>query len=149
MNDRLTPRQLAFLSAALRHVADAEHLLAQGAHQSQDQAWHLAGFGPECAKKACVDDGMLDRVLGHDLGMDAEPMLEWGLALDPRASRYGLVGWPKRRPILESWTPNHRYDATGAHTGTRVAELVALAREVVGRIQADLWADGRLSGKEP
>lgn len=92
---------------------------------------------------------MFDKVLGHNLGMDAEPMLEWGLALDPRASRYDLVGWPKRTPLLAAWTPNHRYDVTGTHIGAQAAELVVLARELVGRVQADLWADGRISGREP
>ncbi len=51
----MTPRQLDLLSAARRHIADAEHLLAHGAHRSEDQAWHLAGFGPESVRKACLE----------------------------------------------------------------------------------------------
>lgn len=36
------------ISAALRHVRDAEQLLTS----SPDQAWHLADFGPECIRKS-------------------------------------------------------------------------------------------------
>ena len=38
------------VSAALRHARDAEWL----AHRSPDQAYHLAGYAPECARKATV-----------------------------------------------------------------------------------------------
>ena len=44
----MNPEQVRLLSAARRHITDAEHLLEPGLHQSQDQAWHLAGFAPEC-----------------------------------------------------------------------------------------------------
>jgi len=143
----MTPRQLAFISAALRHVEDAEHLLTSGSHRSEDQAWHLAGFGPECVRKACLEDRALDRALGHNLAADTEHLLEWGLSLDPHASRYGLVGWAGA-PQLADWDPTHRYDRTGTHVGDPVAALVASARNLVHRVHADLWADGRITGRE-
>ncbi len=46
-----------FVSAALRHTRDAEHLVAHGEHASRDQAWHLAGFAHECARKSLIREG--------------------------------------------------------------------------------------------
>lgn len=144
----LTPEQLELLSAARRHVADAEFLLSSGAHSSPDQAWHLAGFGPECLRKACLEDRALDRAIGHDLGPDAEALLDWGLSLDPHAWRYDLAGWSGRAPCLGEWRPDHRYERTGTRRPDDVSELVQAARTFLDRVQADLWADGRVSGSE-
>lgn len=47
------PAELKLLSAALRHLRDAEHLAdASNLHGSLDQAYHLAGFGPDCRYQA-------------------------------------------------------------------------------------------------
>lgn len=145
----MTPDQLELLSAAGRHVADAEHLLSTGSHQSQDQAWHLAGFGPECLRKACLGDRAFDRTLGHELGPRAEALLDWGIALDPYAWRYDLSGWSEREPRLAEWRPAHRYEGTGTRSGQAVTDLVDAARSFLERVRADLWADGRISGREP
>ncbi len=147
----MEPRQLGLLSAARRHVRDAEHLLAEGPGRSPDQAWHLAGFGPECVRKACLADDLLDKALGHDLGEAADALLEWGLALDPHAARYHLDGWVDSYPVLSKWKPSHRYDRTGAHDDRdgSVTGLVQAARALVDRVVADLWADGRITGREP
>lgn len=144
----MTPHQLDLLSAASRHVADAEHLLSAGANQSEDQAWHLAGFGPECLRKACLEDRNLDRALGHELGPQGEALLDWGIALDPQAWRYDLANWSSRQPRLAEWRPDHRYERTGTRTGLPVNELVGAARDFLDRVRADLWADGRISGRE-
>ena len=56
-------RRASFISAALRHTRDAEHLLASGPHRSLDQAFHLAGFGPECARKACLSESWADKTI--------------------------------------------------------------------------------------
>lgn len=89
---RLKQRQLDFLSAALRHMRDAEHLLGPGEHTSLDQAYHLSGFGPECARKATLSRGSLDKALGH-LGEDGnDETLEIALVMDAGAARYRLRG---------------------------------------------------------
>lgn len=144
----MRPEQTTLLSAALRHVADAEHLLEEGPHHSPDQAWHLGGFGPECVRKACLEDEALYRVLGHDLGQRAEALLDWGVSLDPHASRYDLGDWAARTHVLEDWSPQHRYERTGARTAGVASDLVAAARALVDRVHGDLWADGRITGRD-
>jgi len=62
----LSPKRTALVSAALRHVDDAQALLAV----SPVQAFHLAGFGPECARKAALtvpgaSQGTMDKAIGH------------------------------------------------------------------------------------
>lgn len=139
----LTHGQRRLQSAAVRHVRDAERLL-QGEGLSPDQAWHLAGYGPECARKACLEEAILDKVMGHDLGAEGEILLEWWIPLDPAAWRYRLDGWASHAPILARWSPVHRYEATGTRAGEPVRELTAAAARRVLGVLADLWADGRL-----
>ena len=135
----MTPDQVALLSAAIRHVRDAEALLAA----SPDQAWHLAGFGPECARKACLSERWADKALGHQLGLVAEPALATAIALDARAARYRLDAWSSNWPSFTAWTPEGRYHRTGAHAPAAPA-LVGEARAAVDRVVCDLWADGAL-----
>jgi hypothetical protein len=55
MPEPLDKHAVDLLSAALRHVRDAEHLATPNhSGYSPDQAHHLAGFGPECAQKATL-----------------------------------------------------------------------------------------------
>jgi hypothetical protein len=139
----LTDRQRALLSAAARHVRDAERLLVV-TPTSPDQAWHLAGFGPECVRKACLEDAILDLALGHDLGPQGEVLLEWWIPLDPSAWRYHLAGWAQHTPRLAEWNPSHRYESTGTRFGGPVRELTERARQLLDGVVADLWSDGRL-----
>jgi hypothetical protein len=143
VND-LSPRQVSLLSAAVRHVADAERLLAPPP-SSPDQAWHLAGYGPECARKACIDEEILDRTLRHGWGSQGEVLLEWWIPLDPAAWRYRLGGWAERAPRLADWSPSHRYERTGTRGDAPARELTTSAGALVDAVVADLWADGRLS----
>lgn len=138
----MTPAQLDLLSAAIRHVRDAERLLAPGAGQSVDQAWHLAGFGPECVRKACLADRALDRPLGHDLGEAADALLDLAVGLDPHAMRYRLLGRADQAPQLAGWRPDARYERTGQRAPAAVAPGVHAAAALVDRVVADLWADG-------
>jgi hypothetical protein len=139
----MKPAQKAAVSAALRHIRDAEALLPA----SPDQSWHLAGFGPECIRKACLVDRMFDKVLGHDWGTASEEMLEIALSLDPHAARYHLSGWTTAEPVLGRWRPSHRYDRTGAHAHESAA-LVQAAGRLVGQVHAQLWMDGALTQVE-
>ncbi|MBM4060397.1 MAG: hypothetical protein FJ265_04755 [Planctomycetes bacterium] len=134
------------LSAALRHIRDAEHLAAQGAHESLDQAFHLAGYGPECARKAVLSDRTFDRAIGHGVQRAAELALRFALAADPAARRYDLEDWSSAYPELANWSEQSRYERTGTRAVTVVNPLLAEARSITDRITYSLWADGRLAG---
>lgn len=123
-----------------RHVRDAERLLSH----SPDQSWHLAGFGPECARKACLDDPWLDRVLGHDFTDASDAVLDIALALDVRASRYRLTDILQRHPALASWNVGSRYERTGTRSKKSAGELVDQAAQLTWRLAAELWMDGRV-----
>src|SRR5215212_4601191 len=92
------------LSAAIRHLRDAEFLASVAApDRSLDQAFHLAGFAPECARKAALPRSTFDKAIGHGTTDASELSLEWALAHDPRARRYriDLVKWAARYPALK------------------------------------------------
>src|SRR5689334_9632843 len=105
--------RLELLSAAIRHLRDAQ-LLASIAppDRSLDQAFHLAGFAPECARKATLSRPMFDRAIGHGTTEASELALEWALAHDPRARRYGIDmdEWSARYPELKVWNEGVRYE---------------------------------------
>lgn len=137
----------SLISAALRHVRDAEHLLAPGLHRSVEQALHLAGFGPECARKGCVDEGIADKALGHDIAGADDSVVNLLLALDPSASRYGFDGHARQLPLrAKHWTADCRYMATGEPRLREeiVSAVVEEARAFVDSRVADLWCDGAL-----
>lgn len=140
----MTDPQIALLSAALRHTRDAEALL----NSSPDQAWHLAGFGPECARKAALSERWADKAVGHQLGALAEGVLETAIAMDAHAARYRLEGWVSRWPALAGWRPDSRYNRTGSTTEDDARGLTETAREAVGGLVAELWADGALTTPE-
>ena len=138
----------ALISAALRHIRDAEHLLAPGPHRSVEQALHLAGFGPECVRKACVDDDLADKALGHDIKGADDSVVDLLLALDPAASRYGLDEHTLQLPHrARYWRLECRYMATGNPNPGEdaIAAVVEEARDFVDGCIADLWADGALT----
>ncbi len=142
---QLSVASISLLSAALRHVRDAEHLAdTNSGHLSEDQAFHLAGFGPECARKATLGVRSFDRLLGHQLSETAEPIIEVALALDPVARRYDTQGWDARFPEFATWSEQSRYERTGARRRTEVTPLLSAAREAVDEVILALWSDGRL-----
>jgi hypothetical protein len=110
-----------------------------------DQAYHLAGFGPECARKAVLSKSTFDLAIGHGVGESAEVGLRAALALDPGAHRYRVTHWAKRFPALARWTEQARYEETGSRKPDEVAALLVESRSVVDAIVFSLWADGRLS----
>jgi hypothetical protein len=135
----------SLISAALRHLRDAEHLAEPGNFQSVDQALHLAGFGPECARKACLSLRWADKALGHELGPAGEATVELAISLDPAAQRYHARGWPSRFPLLQRWNPQCRYEATGTADEPLTRQLLAEARQAVSETVLALWTDGQLS----
>lgn len=136
------------ISAALRHVRDAEHLLGCSAgHASPEQAYHLAGLGPECARKATISDSWLDKIIGHGVTPWADEMFDLATALEPIAHRYDIREFAPRYPELARWNIESRYDKTGRNA-PRAAAVCREAREVVDAIAIALWADGRLDDIE-
>ncbi len=140
---QLPDESTELLSAALRHVRDAEHLLAPGPHQSSDQAFHLAGYGPECARKATLALRHFDKLLGHDLTTAAEKIVDIAVALDPIAHRYRSA-WSERYPAFSNWNEQVRYKRTGTCDTEEARALIHAARSAVDGIALALWADGRL-----
>ncbi len=137
------------LSAAIRHLRDAEFLASVAPpDRSLDQAFHLAGFAPECARKATLLRPTFDKAIGHGTTEASELSLEWALAHDPRAHRYrvDLVSWATRHPGLKSWNEGVRYERTGTRDLAQVTALLTEVRAVVNSIVAELWADGVLDG---
>ena len=103
-------REPDFASAALRHIRDAEHLAEPGVHSSRDQAWHLAGFAHECARKAFIYEGWIPKMLGHEFDRAGERVVQIAIALDPRAGRFPVAAWARRYPAIAHWRPEHRYE---------------------------------------
>jgi hypothetical protein len=146
----LSPKAVALASAALRHVRDAEHMLDAGADTSVDQAYHLAAFGPECARKASLAQRWLDvdKEIGHGARAPADDLVELLVALDPIAHRYEPHDYRRRYPALAKWEVECRYARTGTHARERVKALCDEARAVVDATVVALWADGRLPDGE-
>lgn len=136
-----------FASAALRHVRDAEHLVAEGEHSSRDQAWHLAGFAHECARKSYVWDAWVPKMLGHDFARSGEQVVAIAIALDPRAGRFPVHRWATQYPAITRWRPDHRYDRTGAVDADNrsVEDLVTQARNAIDACLVALFIDGSLA----
>lgn len=128
------------MSAALRHVRDADRLL----ETSPDQSWHLAGFGPECARKACLEEAWLNLVLSHDLGERSDHILEFALALDVQANRYEVRNLERRFPDLKTWKVSSRYKRTGTYSTNEAEALVQQAATLTYELAAELWMDGRI-----
>jgi hypothetical protein len=144
---QLSSRAQGLVSAALRHVRDAERLLSGGDAASPDQAFHLAGFGPECARKAALSAPAFDQALGHDFGDLGERVLDFAAALDPVAHRYAIADYKARFPALAKWSVSCRYDRTGKHAADAAA-LVIEARRCVDELVLALWMDGRWPDRE-
>lgn len=141
----LEDRALGMLSAAVRHVRTAEHLSSvDPPERSPDQAFHLAGFGPECARKATLPRSTYNRAIGHGVTGASESALRVALVLDPFARRYDLEEWAPRYPALAGWNERARYEPTGCRTQQEADSVVREAREIVDRISFALWADGRI-----
>lgn len=134
-------RSEALASAALRRIADAQRLLLPegGSAGSFDQSWHLAGFGPECARKAALTSGQLSRILGHDLA-DAD-LTGWVLALDTATTAAARQPAP-----TGGWRPEHRYEATGTREEEAARALLRACEDDTLQILGRLWAEGLLVG---
>lgn len=130
----LAEDQVDRLSAALRHRWDSQELLPA----SPDQAWHLAGFATECARKACLSREGDRRALSHLQGAEADRILDLVLAIDAHASRFDLRGWAPAGSALADWSEQHRYDRSGRHVA-RARALVSEVAHLHDRTLTALW----------
>jgi len=145
----LQPAAFDLVSAALRHARDAEWLASKAnPNPSPDQAYHLAGYGPECARKATVRAPWLHRTIGHRFDQASDAVLDVAVALDPLALRYEPKSWATRFPALAAWREDVRYDRTGSKRAEQVEALLADCREAVDRVVVGLWADGLMPDGE-
>lgn len=114
----LADRALDLLSAALRHVRDAETLATSADDaRSLDQAFHLAGYGPECER-----DG-------------ADPERDAPAADDPAAAHHPSVIRFDQRLVRFSALRERRAELTGPdYVGVkeRIAELCAPESDAQG-----------------
>jgi hypothetical protein len=136
--------QVGALQSAFRHVADARFLLTEGRFH---QAYHLAGFGPECARKAVPGLLKFAKAIGHDVAPD-DLLRTLFAALENDGHRYDwdqLIDWRSSYPTLAEWTPIVRYtgnkEAPAGEPAT-ATQLVDEAEEVTFKVLASLYADG-------
>jgi len=155
-----TKTSLSLMSAALRHLQDAEFLAGDDGtlpassggrpYQSLNQTEHLVGFAPECARKACLSTFWLDKLISHDLSSSAEDLLELAISLDAYATRYPIKNWPEVFPSITSWKPDVRYQQTTrkpdevAALERKVRDLLGEAKQAVDSVLIGLYVDGRL-----
>lgn len=137
-------RRSRLVSAALRHVRVAENLGHDGPDRSLDDAFYLAGFGPECAQAACLEQDWYARAIGHGFDVVQADNLRLLLSLDPRARRYLPADWGATYPVLSRWRVQSRYDRTGTVDATTATDMTRAARMIVNQVTAGLWADGLL-----
>lgn len=141
MELRFPDDALALVSAALRHVRDAAHLAHVGAPAtSPDQAYHLAGFGPECVRKASIASAQVRKILGHHLGAEGDQLLRFWLALEPTALRYEPYDVSARYPALAAWKPDCRYERSGSRSSEDAVQAVTAARS---HVDASSWLSGQ------
>ena len=146
----LSPFAVQLLSAALRHARDAEWLAdPRNPGCSLDQAYHLAGYGPECARKATLSRREFDKTIGHRFRAGTEGIIDLISTLDPHAHRYALRDWALRYPSLAEWREDVRYEPTGTYLRPAVSALVLEARQAVDAVVLALWADGRIPIENP
>jgi len=150
----LGARARSFVSAALRHLRDAETLMkgapADAEHlatrPSPDGAFYLAGYAPELIRKATLSESWLNRAIGHisqrprGHGAGAAALL-LATELDPIAHRYAHRDLGALHDL--GWSTDARYEATGTHEFLDAQEILNEARRITDEIVVDMWADGR------
>ena len=140
------PSVRPLLEAAARHLRDARTLLTT----SPVQAMHLAGFGPECARKGVPGLDGFGKALGHEVSPNDE-LRALIAALDSVARRYAwdrlLLDWDATHPELSRWSPEIRYRANDACTAAAAEVVLEQAESVTATLLAALFADGFLPAR--
>lgn len=146
----LSDPQMSLVSAALRHIADAQTLLAD----SPVQAMYLAGYGPECIRKAALmrlpeeQEDQRNRAIGHRFDKPEETTLKLFCDSDTLASRYKLTDWKRQVNVLGDWKEDLRYGRSDSVPRARAQKLLESCERLTLHTLADLWADGRLEPLE-
>lgn len=117
-------------------------------YHSFDQVWHLAGFGPECARKARFPEAQWRKLLGHELGHVSDAILDWIEAIATEAARADLRRLVDGHLELARWKPDHRYQKSGTTTQAQARKIYDQAEQVTDRLLASLWVDGHIEGLE-
>lgn len=142
----LSSHQMELVSAALRHISDARTLLPS----SPVQAMYLAGYGPECIRKAALmrlpgdEEDQRNRAIGHRFGKPEELTLKLFCDSDTLAPRYRLTGWKSQVNVLGDWKEDLRYGRSDSVPRGRATRLVDACETLTVQTLADLWSDGRL-----
>jgi HEPN domain-containing protein len=99
-----------YLSAASKHLHDAELLVAAG---RPDNAAYLSGYVAECALKGLLhaQHGFSGRGFGHDLPALSRAATSFAVALSPVVKRYIPPAGPDAASLLSAWAPDMRYQA--------------------------------------
>jgi hypothetical protein len=125
----------ALRSAAARHLGDASAMVAAG---NWDQAEHLIGFAPECARKAALENHW-HKLLGHVLVVGT--VLDIVESLEPMGT---CVRIPEQAlEELRSWKPECRYQVTGTATESLARRRVAAANLATTNALAAAWVVGQ------
>ena len=133
-----------YLSAASKHLHDAELLLAE---DRLDNAAYLSGYVAECAMKGLLEaqHGFSGRGCGHDLPALSRAAASLAVTLSPVATRYGLPTGPDEASLFSNWRPDSRYNADQttpkqtAQTWLRAAN--SFHREIIVPLRLDGFID--------
>lgn len=130
-----------YVSAAVRHATDAEHLFGSGRF---DNAGYLAGYGVECSLKALVrlGGGPTPQKLGHELQNLHGVALDLATLLSPGIRRYHVEGDPCVDFAVRHWRPSLRYERSGMLTAEDARRVVDAARICVKRVVQTMILDG-------
>lgn len=126
------------IDAALRHLRGARAALASGDYE---QAAHLVGFAPECARKAAIAEPDLWKKLGHDFS--AHPFLNALSALRPEGLRLRVDRLDSEFPVLRAWDPQIRYLKDGQISKYEAEDLERAAAEATARLVFAMTLEGR------
>lgn len=150
----LSQKARDLVSAALRHLRDAELLLNAEERSSPDGAFYLAGYAPELVRKATLAEDWLDRAIGHiteapqrqanDLEEATVPgaaALLLATELDPIAHRYAHRNMDAIHVL--NWSTAARYKCTGSYRPESARRLIEEACRFTDDLLLDMWADGR------
>lgn len=151
-DSKLDAKACGLISAALRHLRDADTLLgAADGRNSPEGAYYLAGYAVELAGKATLAQRWLDQAIGHvdaalhELGSQVRLL---AFDLDPVARRYTDGGIPQSSELAR-WSTDVRYKKTGSISAVQAKALLEEARGITDEIVLGMWADGRFPTESP
>ena len=130
-----------FISAAVRHFDDSEHLLNES---RIDNAGYLAGYVVECSLKAVImcGSGPHPRQYGHDLALLGREALDLALLLSPSLRCYRPETIDEITQGSRNWQPSWRYAATGDLTQQKAQEIIESGKKAFEQLIIPIVLDG-------